>query len=133
MAHPEERIAVTEHPIHRLDDDVHQRVRLGILANLAGVARVDFAYLRNELGVTDGNLGRHLEVLEDAGYVAMTRSSGAGRPRTWIKITKAGRDALRREVEALRQILAATPDTDDAHDIPPNPAPTTALEHDAPG
>jgi DNA-binding MarR family transcriptional regulator len=117
---------VTEHPIHRLDDDVHQRVRLGILANLAGVARVDFAYLRDELGVTDGNLGRHLQVLEDAGFVAMTRTFGAGRPRTWIKITKAGRDALRREIEALRQILASTADTDRAHDSHPNPAPTTA-------
>jgi predicted ArsR family transcriptional regulator len=125
MAHAEEFAAVTEHPIHRLDDDVHQRVRLGILANLAGVARVDFAYLRDELGVTDGNLGRHLEVLESAGYVAMTRTSGAGRPRTWIKITKAGRDALRREVEALRQILATTPDTNDTHDSRPRTAPRT--------
>jgi DNA-binding MarR family transcriptional regulator len=117
---------VTEHPIHRLDDDVHQRVRLGILANLAGVARVDFTYLRDELGVTDGNLGRHLEVLEDAGFVAMTRSTGPGRPRTWIKITKAGRDALRREVEALRQILASTADTADTRSSRPNTSPTTA-------
>ena len=117
---------MTEHPIHRLNDDVHQRVRLGILANLAGVARADFAYLRDELGVTDGNLGRHLQVLEDAGFVSMTRSSGAGRPRTWIKITKAGRDALRREVETLRQILASTPDTDNAQDSHPDAAPTTA-------
>jgi hypothetical protein len=43
-----------------------------------------------------------------------------------LEITKAGRDALRRECEALRQILASTPDTDDAHDSRPNPAPTTA-------
>ena len=53
---------MSEHPIHDLDDDVHQRVRLGILATLSGMSRADFAHLKRELGVTDGNLGRHLEV-----------------------------------------------------------------------
>ena len=48
----------------QLDDDVHQRVRLGILALLAGVSRADFAHLKTSLGTTDGNLGRHLQVLE---------------------------------------------------------------------
>lgn len=103
---------MSEHPIHRIDDDVHQRVRLGVLANLAGVARADFAHLREELGVTDGNLGRHLEVLADAGLVTMTRTSGKGRPRTWIKITRSGRDALRREIDALQQILATAEEAD---------------------
>ena len=105
---------MTQHPIHRLDDDVHQRVRLGILACLAGVTRADFAFLRAELGVTDGNLGRHLEVLETAGLVTMSKSSGPGRQRTWVKINRTGREALRREIEALRQILTSiTPDPAD--------------------
>ena len=115
---------MTEHPIHRLDDDVHQRVRLGVLAHLSGVARADFAYLRDELGVTDGNLGRHLEVLEAAGLVRMSRTSGTGRPRTWIKITKAGRAALGREVEALRQILRMTSDAEE----PSEPSPRSGAE-----
>ena len=37
---------MSEHPIHRLDDEVHQRVRLGILATLSGLARADFTYLK---------------------------------------------------------------------------------------
>lgn len=45
---------MTEHPIHELDDDVHQRVRLGILAALTGLARADFAHLKRELALTDG-------------------------------------------------------------------------------
>lgn len=97
---------MSRHPIHRLDDDVHQRVRLGILASLTGVSRADFTFLRSELGLTDGNLGRHLEVLERAGLVTLTRDSGKGRPRTWVMITRSGRRALHEEVEALRAILA---------------------------
>jgi predicted ArsR family transcriptional regulator len=57
--------------------------------------------------VTDGNLGRHLEVLQAAGLVSMSKSSGTGRGRTWVKISRAGREALRREIEALRQMLTS--------------------------
>ncbi len=95
-----------EHPIHDLDDDVHQRVRLGILAALSGLTRADFTHLKRELALTDGNLGRHLEVLGEAGFVKLTRESTRGRPRTWVAITAKGRKALRREVDALRKIMA---------------------------
>jgi DNA-binding PadR family transcriptional regulator len=97
---------LTEHPIHDLDDDVHQRVRLGILAALTGLARADFAHLKRELALTDGNLGRHLEVLDAAGFVKLTRETTGGRPRTWIAITAAGKKALRREINALRKIVS---------------------------
>ena len=74
---------MSSHPIHRLDDDVHQRVRLGILAVLSGVAKADFAHLKATLEVTDGNLGRHLQVLEQSGLVAIAkRDDGDGRART---------------------------------------------------
>jgi DNA-binding MarR family transcriptional regulator len=104
-----------EHPIHRLDDDVHQRVRFGILTLLTGVARADFALLKKELHLTDGNLGRHLETLATAGLVKLERTTEDNRPRTWIKITHRGRVALRREVKALRELIA-TLDTNLAGD-----------------
>jgi DNA-binding MarR family transcriptional regulator len=94
------------HPIHDLDDDVHQRVRLGILAALTGLARADFAHLKRELALTDGNLGRHLEVLGEAGFVKLTREFAEGRPRTWVAITPVGKKALRKEINALRRILS---------------------------
>lgn len=97
---------MTEHPIHDLDDDVHQRVRLGILAALIGVTRADFAYLKRELALTDGNLGRHLEVLGEAGFVKLTRETTGSRPRTWVSITASGKKALRKEVTALRKIMS---------------------------
>jgi predicted ArsR family transcriptional regulator len=96
---------VSEHPIHDLDDDVHQRVRLGILASLHGVARADFTHLKTTLGVTDGNLGRHLQALEEAGLISQHKTAGQGRPRTWVKITSKGRHALRAEVRALQRLL----------------------------
>jgi DNA-binding MarR family transcriptional regulator len=97
---------VTDHPIHDLDDDVHQRVRLGILAALAGLTRADFAHLKRELTLTDGNLGRHLEVLREAGFVKLTRETKGSRPRTWVSLTPSGKRALRKEVQALRKIMS---------------------------
>jgi DNA-binding MarR family transcriptional regulator len=97
---------VTSHPIHRLDDDVHQRVRLGILAVLTSVARADFAHLKTTLQLTDGNLGRHLQVLEQAGLITIEKTTQDGRPRTWLKATRKGRAALRRELHALNDLIA---------------------------
>ena len=97
---------MTDHPIHDLDDDVHQRVRLGILAALIGLTRADFAHLKRALALTDGNLGRHLEVLGEAGFVKLTREATGSRPRTWVSITPSGKRALRKEVNALRKIMS---------------------------
>jgi DNA-binding MarR family transcriptional regulator len=94
------------HPTRRIDDDVHQRVRLGILAVLAGVTRADFSYLKTHLETTDGNLGRHLETLQTAGYVTITKAIDGRRPRTWAKITPQGRAALHHEIDALKEIVA---------------------------
>lgn len=96
---------MSPHPIHRLDDAVHQRVRLGILAACVGVARVDFAHLKQTLELTDGNLGRHLETLHAAGLVTVERTQDGGRSRSWIKVTRKGRAALRSEIAALRELL----------------------------
>ena len=58
----------------RLDEVVHQRTRLGVLTILAEVKSASFTYLRDELDLSDGNLSRHLRVLEDAGLVSITKS-----------------------------------------------------------
>jgi DNA-binding MarR family transcriptional regulator len=94
------------HPSRRLDDAVHQRTRLGILAVLCEGGRVDFAYLRETLELTDGNLSRNIRRLEDAGYVRVDKVIEGRRPRTWLSATRAGRQALDTEVAALREIIA---------------------------
>ncbi|OKI28614.1 hypothetical protein A6A25_30860 [Saccharothrix sp. CB00851] len=86
-----------------LDDVVHQRVRLGILAVLHAAEAAEFSYLKQLLELTDGNLKRHLDVLVEAGYVTSERT-GTGRRRTTITITEPGRAAFRREIESLRRL-----------------------------
>jgi DNA-binding MarR family transcriptional regulator len=93
------------HPTAELSNVVHQRVRLGILTVLRQVARADFAYLRERLQLTDGNLSRNLTVLEESGYVSIEKGFEGKRPRTWVAITKAGGRALAEEVDALRRLL----------------------------
>jgi DNA-binding MarR family transcriptional regulator len=94
------------HPALRLDDTVHQRVRLGILAVLTEARRADFAYLRDALDLTDGNLSRHIAVLEQAGLVKVEKGFEGKRPRTWVEATRSGRRALAAEVSALRELIA---------------------------
>ena len=55
------------HPTNEIDETVHQRHRLGILTITAEAQRAEFGYLREALGLTPGNLSRHLTVLEQAG------------------------------------------------------------------
>jgi len=93
------------HPTARLDNTVHQRVRLGILTVLSEADRADFAYLRDALGLTDGNLSRNLQVLEEAGYVAIEKTFEGKRPRTWLTATVAGEKALGAELAALRELI----------------------------
>ena len=93
------------HPATRLNDAVHQRTRLGILTVLCEAGRVDFAYLRRALDLTDGNLSRALSRLQAAGYVSAEKLIEGRRPRTWLSVTPAGRRALQEEISALREII----------------------------
>jgi len=93
------------YPIHDLDDIVHQRVRLGIVATLVAAGRTDFQTLSRDLDVTKGNLGQHLRMLEEAGYVLIEKTFEGRRPRTYLSVTTHGRSAFRREIKALRQLI----------------------------
>ena len=93
------------HPTNALDETVHQRHRLGILTITAEAKSADFGYLRDALGLTPGNLSRHLTVLEEAGLVQVTKGYEGRRPRTWVQITQQGRAALTAELAALTELL----------------------------
>ena len=95
----------TEHPINGLDEVVHQRVRLGILAVAHQAGRVEFGFLRTTLDLTAGNLGQHLSVLENAGLVRIDKGYEGKRPRTWVTLTPAGEKALREEVAHLKRLI----------------------------
>ena len=68
---------------------------------------VDFATIRDTLGLADSVVSKHVTRLEAVGYVTtVKKSTGKGRPHTWISLTKAGRVAFAGHVAALRQIAA---------------------------
>ncbi|GAB1639894.1 transcriptional regulator [Krasilnikovia sp. MM14-A1259] len=94
------------HPVIGLDEMVHQRVRLGILAIAHEARRVEFGYLRTQLGLTAGNLSKHLSVLEEAGLIAVEKGYEGRRGRTWITLTAAGVAALAEEIGRLKQLIA---------------------------
>jgi DNA-binding MarR family transcriptional regulator len=91
-----------------LNETIHQPVRLRIMAALVALdpgSEVDFTYLRNLLDVTDGNLGAHLRKLEEAGFIAVTKTFVERKPRTYVSTTTEGRSVFAAHVAALEAIL----------------------------
>lgn len=93
------------HPALDLDDVVHQKTRLALLTVLDEAGRADFPYLRRLLGLTDGNLGRHLDILAGQGLIELTKGYEGRRPRTWAAITGKGEQALAAEMQVLAALL----------------------------
>ncbi len=96
---------MTGHPANGLDDTVHQRVRLGILAIAHEARKVEFSYLRTNLELTAGNLSQHLGVLENAGLISIEKGYAGKRARTWVTLTKAGQSALAEEIAQLKLLI----------------------------
>lgn len=90
-----------------LNRTIHERARLGIMASLAANADgLSFPDLRRFCDLTDGNLNRHLQVLREAGLVAV-RKEGEGRgSQTWCSLTASGRKELAAYVAALERVVA---------------------------
>lgn len=95
--------------IGRIDDVIHGRLRLGVMAYLADAEVADFNELKSVLEVTQGNLSIQLRKLEEAGYVAIEKSFLGRKPRTRARITPAGREAFARYLEALGKLIGQSP------------------------
>ena len=95
----------------RLDELIHQPVRLRVMATLVAAKRrrLDFTFLRDQLELTDGNLGAHLRRLEDAAYVEVTKTFVGRKPRTYVRATAKGRAAFDSHVAALEHVLRGSP------------------------
>jgi len=91
--------------IDAIDEIIHGRVRLGIMAFLSGADSADFSTLKARLQLTDGNLSVHLRKLEDAGYVAVTKQFVDRKPQTLAKITPEGRAAFTRYLQAMSALV----------------------------
>jgi len=114
------------------DELIHQPTRLRIMAFLARLgpdAEVEFGRLQKSLGLTEGNLSRHLSKLEAAGYVRLKKGYRGRRPRTWVRLTGKGRDAFYAHLEVLEAIVrgeeadAAGRDQGGEQGLRPRPSP----------
>src|SRR6185369_7303061 len=90
-----------------LDRLIHERMRLGIVSALAANETLTFNELKGLLGCSDGNLSVHARRLEEAGYVACTKSFEERVPRTAYRLTAEGRRALERYLGHLEALIQA--------------------------
>ena len=91
-----------------LNKVIHEPARLRIMATLKSLPvdeQIDFKSLAKMLELTDGNLGSHLQKLEDAGFIEIEKSFVDRKPRTHVAINQAGREAFSAHVAALESIL----------------------------
>lgn len=91
-----------------LDRLIHERLRLGILSALAVNESLTFNDLKKLMQTTDGNLSVHARKLEEAGYIACTKSFEGRMPKTEYSITAVGRRALERYLDHMEALIRAT-------------------------
>lgn len=91
-----------------LDRLIHERTRLGLVSALAVNSSLTFNELKHLLGSTDGNLSVHARKLEDAGYIACTKSFSGRLPKTEYRLTAAGRRALEKYLDHMEALIRAT-------------------------
>lgn len=96
---------MTGFDIGQIDDVIHGRMRLGIMAYLADAETADFNELKALLQATQGNLSVHLRKLEEAEYIVIEKSFLNRKPLTRATITRKGREAFAAYLEALGKLI----------------------------
>ena len=89
---------------------IHERSRLGILSALAVNEALSFNEIKGLLGLTDGSLSVHARKLEEAGYVACSKSFAGRLPHTEYRLTAAGRRALQEYLDHMEALIGAVRD-----------------------
>ena len=90
----------------RFDELIHPSTRLSVVALLASVDWIDFAFVRDRLGLSDSALSKQFATLEAAGYITIDRPVSDRRRRVRVRLTEAGRTAFDGHVAALRAVVA---------------------------
>ena len=103
---PDERNAEGRFAYEGLDRVIHERARLSVLTSLiTNPGGVTFADLKQLCSLTDGNLSRHLQVLENADMVEIEKGYDRNRPLTVCRITASGRKRFLEYLETLEQVV----------------------------
>lgn len=107
-------MAKTEAPFafEGLDRVMHEKARLGVLSSLIAHPKgLAFADLKQLCGLTDGNLSRHLQTLQEAGLVEITKSFENNRPQTTCRLTRNGRKRFLEYLALLEQVVREAAET----------------------
>ena len=91
--------------IDNIDDIIHGRIRLGIMAYLSTASPASFPELLEKTGATNGNLSTHLTKLENAGFVRQEKGYKGKRPQTLVHLSEKGRTAWINYLDAMRAML----------------------------
>ena len=92
-------------PIQQLDRVIHEKGRMAIMSMLAAASELSFTDLRDTLNMTDGNLTTHIRTLQQAGYLAVSKSYKKNRPLTTCALTIDGHQAFGEYVGLLEIIV----------------------------
>ena len=94
-----------EFDYQNLDEVIHSRIRLAIMAVLVSIDEAEFTFLREKVKATDGNLSIHLKKLEEADYISVTKQFVAKKPVTSYKLSKKGRKAFEQYIDKLEAMV----------------------------
>lgn len=86
-------MSVSDYDYREIDDVIHGRLRLAVMAYLSGAGTADFNELKAKIGGTDGNLSVQIRKLEDAGYLEVEKTFAGRKPQTRLSLTEKGRKA----------------------------------------
>lgn len=90
-----------------IDDVIHGRLRLGVMAYLSNISPATFGELKDKVGATDGNLSTHLRKLEEAGYVEIEKRFVGRKPQTRAHLTELGRKAWLAWLDRMQALMRA--------------------------
>ncbi|MFK7865630.1 MAG: winged helix-turn-helix domain-containing protein [Pseudohongiellaceae bacterium] len=93
--------------INQINDTIHGRLRLGVMAYLSAVNPASFPELIRKTETTNGNLSTHLSKLEAAGYVRQEKGYSGKRPQTLVHLTEEGRVAWVEYLAAMKLLLSS--------------------------
>ena len=91
--------------MHEIDRLIHERLRLGIISALAVNGSLTFNELKHSVKTSDGNLSVHARKLEEAGYIACSKSFEGRTPKTEYSLTSVGRRALERYLSHMEAVI----------------------------
>jgi DNA-binding MarR family transcriptional regulator len=91
--------------INDIDEVIHGRIRLGVMAYLSTASPASFPELLKKTGATNGNLSTHLTKLENAGFIRQEKGYKGKRPQTLVHLSKEGRTAWIQYLDALKAML----------------------------